>query len=162
MAIPESWPPLAKSRAAKFLSLWKYYRMSRALSEAAAPYYQRQVSGDLHEPHEMLRGTAFMSYWFASLQTLCEGWEELRLSDSAVDAQRTTDHLLLLKQYRHTVFHFQGNLEQARIVAFERNPDAIDWVLKLGEAFEEFFEPHTDAIQVERIREWLFAPEGAG
>ncbi|MBL8998725.1 MAG: hypothetical protein JNL44_15535 [Gemmatimonadetes bacterium] len=131
--------------------------MSRTLSECAAPFYVAQNEGSLSDPNEIVRGSALISYWLASLETLREGWEELKLSDAAVDAQLTPEHLQLLKQYRHTVFHFQASLVQARIVAFERNHAAVGWAIELGTAFEEFFDPHLDAIQVERIRSWLFA-----
>jgi hypothetical protein len=162
MAIPSSWPEPVQRRASKFLALLKYYRMSRTLSEAAGGYFAKQAAGALNDPAEVLRYGAFVSYWFASLQTVCEGWEELGLSDPAVDAQLTPNHLLVLKQYRHTVFHFQANLEQARIVAFERSHEHIGWAMALGDAFQQFFDPHLDAIQVDRIRAWLFAPTGAG
>jgi len=161
MAIPDSWPPHVKARATKFLALLKYYRMSRTLSEAAGPYYVRQVEGTLTDPQEILRGSALIAYWFASLQPLCEGWEALKLADDAIDVQRTPEHLLVLKKYRHTVFHFQDNLEQERILAFERSHDEIGWAMKLGEAFQQFFDPHLEVIAVERIRIWLFAAEGS-
>lgn len=162
MPIPDSWPPHVKQRAEKFLALLKYYRMSRTLSEAAGPFYVRQIEGTLTDPQDILRGSALIAYWFASLHPLCEGWEALKCVDDAVDAQRTPEHLLVLKQYRHTVFHFQHSLTQSRILAFERSHDEIGWAMTLGEAFQHFFDPHLEVIDVERIRSWLFAAEGAG
>ena len=47
---------------------WKYYRFSRALSEAAAPFYQLHMDGQLRNPLDSMRSIAFLSYWIASLK----------------------------------------------------------------------------------------------
>lgn len=144
------------------MSLLKYYRMSRTLSEAAGVYFEREQKGALDDPGDILRFTSFLAYWFASLDTLREGWQSLRLYDASVDQQLTSEHVLVLTQYRHTVYHFQQNMDQARIAAFERSLEHVGWAMSLGEAFQEFFDPHLEAIQVERIRPWLFASERTG
>ena len=158
MSIPEHWPTHVKRRAGQFLALWKYYRYSRTLSEAAVPlvgpFLERAPLGR----DDLLRGAALLSYWIASLEVLCEGWAELGLTDAAVDELLTPERRSTLRKYRHTVFHFQGDLEEPRIVALEADPPSVRWVFSLGEAFQAFFERHSDGIDVEHIRPWLFRP----
>jgi hypothetical protein len=158
MSIPAHWPPHVRDRARRFLALWKYYRFSRTLSEAAVPFFKAHCAGVRHERDDTLRGIAYLSYWIASLEVLCEGWEELKLFGSAVDPLVTQDHRATLRRYRHTVFHFQADLDEKRIAALTTSSDVMEWVLALGEAYQDFFEHHADAIDVERIRPWLFAP----
>jgi hypothetical protein len=156
--IPNDWPPHVQRRAREFLALWKYYRHARTLSEAAAPYYEQRKAGVEHDPLDVMRATTFISYSIASLHILTEGWQHLKLTDSTIDPLLTRDHVATLKNYRHTVFHFQADLDEKRIRALENDIEAVGWVLDLGAAYQDFFDPHTDAIQVERIRAWLFAP----
>jgi hypothetical protein len=158
MSIPDTWPSHVRERAVKFLALWKYYRFSRALSEAAAPFYQLHMDGKLRDPLDSMRSIAFLSYWIASLEVLSEGWTELGLSDAAIDPALTDAHRATLRNYRHTVFHFQADLDEKRIAALTANHAVIGWVFALGEAYQSFFEPHAEGIDVERIRMWLFAP----
>jgi len=60
----------------------------------------------------------FLSYWYATLYVVVEGWRELKLSDPAVDALLTVPHLALLKRYRHGVFHFQPDYFYSRYQDF--------------------------------------------
>ncbi|MEX2180716.1 MAG: hypothetical protein WD771_01615 [Gemmatimonadaceae bacterium] len=127
------------------------------MSEAAAPYYAERRAGIEHAAHDYFRAGTFISYWVASLHVLTEGWRELKLADPKIDELLTADHVETLKRYRHTVFHFQADLEEKRIHALEGSIETVEWVLALGTAYQDFFDPHNDAIQVELIRPWLFA-----
>jgi hypothetical protein len=70
-----------------------------------------------------------MSYSYASLYVVVEGWQELKLSDSAVDALLTSPYVNVLKQYRHGVFHYQREMWDERFMAFLREGEAsAEWV----------------------------------
>ena len=158
MSIPEHWPAHVRERARRFLALWKYYRFSRTLSETAVPFVQPIVEGAVQSRDDKFRGIALISYWIASLEVLCEGWDHLRLTDPAVDKLLTDEHRAILRNYRHTVFHFQADLDEGRIGALVASPSAAAWVFALGDAFQTFFDRHSEAIDVDRLRARLFAP----
>jgi hypothetical protein len=158
MPIPEHWPPHVRERARRFLALWKYYRFSRTLSESAVPFVELLFEGAPQSRDDKFRGIALISYWIASLEVLCEGWKDLVLTDPTVDELMTDDHRDTLRRYRHTVFHFQPDLDERRIGALAGSPDAMAWVFALGEAFQGFFEHHSEEIDVEHLGFWLFAP----
>lgn len=158
MAIPATWPAHARTRAAQFLALWKYYRFSRTLSEAAVPFVERYAAGEEINAADVLRGNALVGYWMASLCVLAEGWAKLKLDDPDVSRLLTKRHLQTLQRYRHTMFHFQSDLDEPRIGALEKDSSAMKWVFDIGDAFQSYFDPHDEAIQVEKLRGWLFAP----
>jgi hypothetical protein len=48
-----------------------------------------------------------MSYWYAALYVVIEGWRDLGLADATIDALLQSPNVDLLKRYRNGVFHFQ-------------------------------------------------------
>jgi hypothetical protein len=158
MPIPQHWPPHVQERARQFLALLKYYWFSRTLSESALPFVQTFSEGTPQSSGDKMRAIALLGYWIASLHVLCEGWTTLGLADTDIDGLLTDEHRNTLRSYRHTVFHFQADLDEKRIGALASSHDAVSWVFELGEAFQGFFERHSEAIDVEHVREWLFTP----
>lgn len=88
-------------------------------------------------------GRAFMylSYWYAGLYVVCEGWQELRLSDPEVDAFLKSPHLDVLKRFRNGVYHYQADYFDKRLMdAFMLGKDFDDWVEALTHAFAAYFD----------------------
>jgi hypothetical protein len=83
-----------------------------------------------------------MTYWYASLYVVIEGWKELALSDSVIDAllqhsQGCTD---LFRRYRNAAFHYQPRIKEERFGEF-LNKGALHvlWVQALHAEFVRFF-----------------------
>ena len=160
MPIPDHWPPHVRKRARTFLALWKYYRFSRTLSEACVPFVAAHRAETPQNRDDAFRGIAFLSYWISSLEVLSEGWTDLGLKDSAIDPLLSAAHRETLRKYRHTIFHFQADLDEKRLMAMTQSHEAVGWVFDLAAAYQDFFEHHSESIDVEHIRSWLFAPAG--
>ena len=156
MPIPEHWPPHVRKRAREFLALLKYYKFSRTLGESAIPFVQTFFAREPQSSDDKMRAIALVSYWIASLQVLCEGWDTLGLVDTDINLLLTDEHRRTLKSYRHTVFHFQADLDEKRIGALAGSHDEVGWAFALGHAFQVFFDKHSEAINVELLRDWLF------
>ena len=156
MPIPADWPLSVRERARQFLALWKYYRFSRTLCEVCVPFVAPFLEGKELSRNDKFRGIALVSYWIASLEVLCEGWKRLGLSEPVIDGLLTESHKATLRSYRHTVFHFQADLDETRIAAMVGNLEAMRWAFDLGSAFQTFFDHHADGIDVDSIRPWLF------
>ena len=54
-----------------------------------------------------LESQALMGFWYAGLYVVIEGWLELRLRDEAIDRLLQSEHVGLLKRYRHGICHYQ-------------------------------------------------------
>jgi hypothetical protein len=88
-------------------------------------------------------GRAFMylSYWYAGLYVVCEGWQELKLSDTAIDALLKSPHLEKLKRFRNGVYHFQADYFDPRFMgALVAGEDFAEWAESLMLAFNRYFE----------------------
>jgi hypothetical protein len=91
-------------------------------------------------------GRAFMylSYWYAGLYVVCEGWRELRLSDPEIDGLLASTNLELLKRFRHGVYHFQPDYFDKRLMnPFVLGKDFDDWVKYLTHAFARYLDAWT-------------------
>jgi hypothetical protein len=81
----------------------------------------------------------YMSYWYATLYVVIEGYRELTLQDPEIDALLQSPNVDLLKRYRHGVFHFQKTYFDARYTNFMTpGGDSATWVRALHKAFFRF------------------------
>ena len=82
----------------------------------------------------------YMSYWYASMYVVIEGWKELGLSDAKIDNLLKSSNVDLLKRYRNGVFHFQKDYFDERFMGFiDSGWDAVNWIYELREEFSRFF-----------------------
>jgi hypothetical protein len=77
----------------------------------------------------------FMSFWYASLYTVIEGWRDLKLCDPEIDGLLKSPNVAMLKRYRHGVFHFQRTYFDQKYMPFLTRPDSAPWVRGLHSAF---------------------------
>jgi hypothetical protein len=88
----------------------------------------------------------FMSFWYATLYTVIEGWRDLRLSDPEIDDLLKSPNVQMLKLYRHGVYHFQDTYFDKKYMPFMNTPGTVPWVRALHEALfrylEEWFKTH--------------------
>ncbi len=94
----------------------------------------------------------YLSYWYAGLYVVCEGWQELNLSDPEIDALLSSAHLDVLRRFRNGVYHFQADYFDERVMkAFVLGEDFDNWVNSLTAAFYRFLnewaESQTAALQ---------------
>jgi hypothetical protein len=70
---------------------------------------------------------------------VCEGWQELKLSDAEIDGLLASPHLEILKRFRHGVYHFQADYFDKRFMgALVLGQDFDNWVSSLANAFARF------------------------
>lgn len=92
-----------------------------------------------------IEATLYMSYWYAGLYVVIEGWKELKLHDPVIDGLLTSPNVDLLRRYRNGVFHFQPEYMDKRFRGFvEEGTEPVAWVRELNEQFGRFFleQPH--------------------
>ena len=81
----------------------------------------------------------FMFYWYGGLYVVIEGYRELGLSDSRIDALLASPNVDFLRRCRNGVFHFQKDYVDEKLLGFMGQPDSAKWVRELTESFGEFF-----------------------
>jgi hypothetical protein len=100
---------------------------------------------------EGILGLAYMSYWYASLWVVVEGWQKLGLHDDEVD--RLLDSALTekLKLFRHGVLHFHENyFNQPLVDPFIRDEESVAWVRSLSQALGRSFLERFGALKERR------------
>jgi hypothetical protein len=126
----------------KIFSLNRYFIWSIEMRE----HYQ-QV-GKLISPtpsffDDEKAGRAFMylSYWYAGLYVVCEGWQELKPSDHEIEDLLNSPHLDVLKRFRNGVYHYQADYFDKRLLdAFTLGSDFDEWIESLTHAFGKYFD----------------------
>jgi hypothetical protein len=77
----------------------------------------------------------YLSYWYAGMYVVSEGWQELELPEAEIDTLLKSPHLQVLRRFRHGVYHYQGLME-----AFTLGRDFDDWVESLALALARYFD----------------------
>jgi hypothetical protein len=88
-----------------------------------------------------IRGYAYMSYWYAALYVVIEGWQKLGLRDEAIDRLLESPNVELLRLYRHAVFHFHEDYFNEHLTTpfVERGESPVGWVRSLSDEFGRWF-----------------------
>jgi len=81
----------------------------------------------------------FLSYWYAALYVVVEGWQESKFHDPEIDSLLTSPNVKHLKRFRHGVCHFQPKYLDERFLEIARSPASAEWVRALNVAFGRFF-----------------------
>ncbi len=99
-------------------------------------------------------GSIFMSYWYAAIYVVVEGWQELGYADPAIESLLSTDHLLRLRRHRNATCHYQPPVLSPKWLEFEQADGAVDWIYSLDKALSEWFLART-VENVERFTQCL-------
>jgi hypothetical protein len=86
-------------------------------------------------------GIIALSFLYASLFVVVEGWRELRLADDEIDAYLASENTDLLRRFRNGVFHFQRDFDDPRFMEFlDEADDPVEWARSLHAAFARWFD----------------------
>lgn len=82
----------------------------------------------------------YMSYWYASLYVVIEGWQAMNLKDDAINGLLDSPYLDLLRRYRNAVFHFQKRFSDKRFMELMlAGEESVDWVRNVHSEFGRYF-----------------------
>jgi hypothetical protein len=97
-------------------------------------------SGSYSTPEGEIESRLYLSYWYAGLYVVVEGWKELALSDAEIDSLLKSPNLDLHKRYRNGIFHFQRRYNDHRFTEFiENGINIVTWVRDLNTQFGRYF-----------------------
>jgi hypothetical protein len=91
---------------------------------------------------DQLRTFLYLSYWYAALYVVVDGWQELGLADARVDPLLEPAKLELLRRHRNAVFHYQPDYVPEKMLALMREGATIaEWArtlhFEIGDAILE-------------------------
>jgi hypothetical protein len=110
----------------------EHYRQIAKQVSPTASFFENESAG---------RVFMYLSYWYAGLYVVCEGWQELKLSDSEIDALLQSPHLEFLKRFRNGVYHYHADYFDERFMdAFARGEDFDRWAESLTFSFARHFD----------------------
>lgn len=103
-------------------------------------------------PEQSEKNLVLLSYWYASLFVVVEGWRTLALEDQEIGRLLQSPHVETLRRYRNGAFHFQTTLADARFVDMQRLGGAEITVrmAELRARLDQFFVENTDAAIIAR------------
>ena len=120
-------------------SLHRYYIWANNLRALYDQYITTEWDKDKEQPFDVVLHN-YLSYWYAGLYVVIEGWGNLNLSDPAIDGLLESPNVQLLKRYRNGVFHFQKNYFDERFLTLIRDgEDVVTWICSLREELSRFF-----------------------
>lgn len=110
----------------------------------AVKYAARQPVKEIPESLGLVRQfSRFMvlRVWYALLYVVVEGYRDLRLSNSDVDALLAQEDMVdALRLFRNSTFHAQENPLTKKHTTFLYAEGSEIWIGQLNRAFEKFFE----------------------
>jgi len=89
----------------------------------------------------LIEDNMYMSYWYAGLYVVIEGWQGLKLQDTVIDnLLKREDYVDLLRKYRNGVFHYQKDYFDSRFaeVWFQKK-EFVTWIRELNGQFGRYF-----------------------
>ncbi|WP_100809981.1 MULTISPECIES: hypothetical protein [unclassified Microbacterium] len=77
-----------------------------------------------------------MSFWYATVYIVIEGWRKAGLADSDVDLLLSDDRVDRLRRFRNQVFHYQREYDNPRLLEFLGTGDddaqaATQWIRRI-------------------------------
>ena len=109
-----------------------------------------QSNGDAVREHEW-RWFGLISYWYASLHVVVEGWDDLKFSDPIID--RLLQHPMqfrdLLRSYRNAVFHYKRSPFDDRFAVLLRHGVVLVCCIRaLHDEFIRFYVEYLSSLMV--------------
>lgn len=99
-----------------------------------------QMENHAMTPQGQIESRLYMSYWYAGLYVVVEGWRELGLSDVPIDDLLASPNVELLRRYRNGTFHFQHAYNDQRFMELlTEGTDVIAWLRELNQQFGRYF-----------------------
>lgn len=101
----------------------------------AASHMRSHFNEVIGQPRfSIVESNLYMSYWYAGLYVVIEGWQDLGLTDPSVDALLDSPNVSLLRRFRNSVFHYQRKYYSEKSLGLIRDGEEVAiWVSDLSE-----------------------------
>ena len=123
------------------VALHRYFIWANKMRTDFDVLLAKRKNTKVQERIALIEDNMYMSYWYAGLYVVIEGWKELKLQDTVIDnLLNREDYVGLLKRYRNGVFHYQKDYFDSRFAeVWFQNKDFITWIRELNGQFGRYF-----------------------
>jgi len=87
----------------------------------------------------------YMEYWYGGLFAVCEGCQELRLTDEVLDKLLDDPKLETLRRFRNAAFHFQRDYLSSKKTEFIEADGSVAYIRELSKEFGRWFRDYIPA-----------------
>lgn len=106
----------------------------------------------------------FKSFWYSSLYTVIEGYQELKLSIPEIDIFLNEENIDKLRLFRNGTYHFQKEIYNYKLLGVDQTDEFVCWIYEihkeLGSHILKAGMNHFDDDTKERIKENLISMYG--
>lgn len=83
----------------------------------------------------------YMSFWYAGVYVIIEGWRELQLADRRIEELLNHENYVeLLRRYRNGIFHFQKEYFDQRLAnVWMEKEEFVQWIRTLNKELGRYF-----------------------
>ena len=121
-------------------TLHRYYIWANKMRTDFDDILKRNLQKTIPNGQFEIESNLYMSYWYAALYVVIEGWQELGLKDDKIDTFLDSPNISLLRRYRNGVFHFQSDYYDERFLGFIRDGiKCVEWIRNLNLEFGRYF-----------------------
>jgi hypothetical protein len=121
-------------------TLHRYYIWANRMRVHFDDVLQRRMAAKIAKGRFEVESMLYMSYWYAGLYVVIEGWKALKLSDQVIDKLLHSGNVALLKRYRNGTFHFQKTYYDARFIdLIEKGQNVVQWIRTLNSELGRWF-----------------------
>jgi hypothetical protein len=147
------------------IALHKYYMWANRMREhftKTIPSLPAMLTPEQSPVFMVQDPIIFMSYWYAGLFVVIEGWNELELIDPQINELLESPHVDLLRRYRNGVCHYQREYADPRFLDMMQAKGVVPWVKELNNAFGRYFMAKIKALTAQGYDIGLPGAAGAG
>jgi len=121
-------------------TLHRYYIWANRMRVHFDEVLQQRMAAKIEKGRMEVESMLYMSYWYAGLYVVIEGWKALKLSDQVIDRLLHSGNVALLKRYRNGTFHFQKTYYDARFIELiEKGQNVVEWIRTLNSELGRWF-----------------------
>jgi hypothetical protein len=123
------------------VSLHRYFIWSAQMDTNFKLLLPRASQSAFFLDPDFIASVMYMSYAYATLYVVVEGWKDLKLSDPTVDKLLTSPNIELLRRFRNGAYHFQPEYFDERLTDFTAGGrQTMEWISSLQIAFKRYFD----------------------
>ena len=134
-------------------SLHRYYHCSVEMKYQFAEVWKGPLPTDpsvIYSNDQILQSIyayMYMSLWLAFLNSVIEGWAQIKLKDKKIEGLLKQSYIKNIKIFRHSVFHYQQNYWAKMAEKHLATKGFLGWAQDLDTELERWFRDHPPNIK---------------
>lgn len=122
-------------------ALHKYFISANQMRQDFDELLAKSASAPRGLDVRLVKLNIYMSYWYAGVYVVIEGWKRLHLADREIELQLQDEaRVHLLEEFRHYVYHYHADYFDKRYKdLINRGAEIVPWIRILWKSFGRYF-----------------------